>query len=70
MFLGHTTPIDLSKRINDGLTDLDLPKQIQLSMDGASVYWKLLCEIKKEREEAGWSKLINIGSCNLDGALQ
>ena len=53
MFLGHTTPIDLSKRINDGLTDLDLPKQIQLSMDGASVYWKLLCEIKKEREEAG-----------------
>ena len=70
MFLGHTTPIDLSTRISDGLTDLDLSKQIQLSMDGASVYWKLLSEIKKEREEAGLSKLIHIGSCNLDGTLQ
>ena len=31
---------------------------------------KTLREIKKEREEAGLSKLINIGSCNLDEALQ
>ena len=68
-----TNSIDLLKRINDGLTGLDLSKQIQLSMDGHSVNSKVLSEIKKERKEAGLNKLINIGSWNLHvvhGALQ
>ena len=59
MFLGHTTSIELLKRISDGLSGLDL------LMDGPSINWKVLSEIKKEREEAGLRKLINIGSCTL-----
>ena len=42
-------------------------------MDGLSVNWKVLSEFKKETEEAGLYKLINIRSCNLHvvhGALQ
>ena len=73
MFLGHTKAVDLLKSINDGLTGLDLSRQIQLSMDGPNVNWKVLSEMKKEREEAGLSKLVDIGSCNLHivhGALQ
>ena len=73
MFLGHITPIDVPKRIKDGLADLDLSKQIQLSMDGPSINSKVLSVINKDREEAGLSKLINIGSCNLHvvyGAVQ
>ena len=73
MFLGHTTSIDLLERINDDLNDLNSSKQIQLFMDGCSLNWKVLSEIKKDREEAGLSKLINIGSHNLHvvhGALQ
>ena len=57
----------------NGLTGLDFSKQIQLLMDGPSVNWNVLSEIKKEREEAGLSKLVNIGSCNLHvvpGALK
>ena len=34
-------------------------------MDGPSVNWKVLSKIKKEREEGGLNKLINIGRCNL-----
>ena len=73
MFLGHTTPIDFLKIIIDGLTDLDLSKQIQLLMDGPSVNSKVLSVINKDREEAGLSKSINIGGCNLHvvyGAVQ
>ena len=73
MFLGHATAKDLLKNLNEGLAGLDLSKQIQLSMDGPNVNWKVLSEMAKEREEAGLSKLFNIGSCNLHivhGALQ
>ena len=73
MFLGHATAIDLLKAINDGLLGFDLSTQIQLSMDGPSVNLKVLNEIGKEREDAGLSKLINVGSCNLHvvhGALK
>ena len=64
---------DLLKAINDGLLGLDLSTQIQLSMDGPSVNLNVLNEISKEREDAGLSKLINVGSCNLHvvhGALK
>ena len=72
MFLGHTTPINLLKKIN-GLTVLDLSKQIELWMDDPSINWKALSEINNDREECGLSKLINTGSCNVHvvhGTLQ
>ena len=72
MFLGHTTPINLLKKIN-GLAVLDLSKQIQLWMHGPSINWKALSEINNDREKCGLSKLINIGNCNVHvvhGAVQ
>jgi len=73
MFLGHATAADLLKNIKDVLSGFDLSKQIQLSMDGPSVNWKVLPDMRKEREEAGLNHLVNIGSCNLHvvhGALK
>ena len=73
MFLGHATAADLRKKLDDGLAGLDLSKQIQLAMDGTNVNWKVLSDMKKEREEAGLNNLVNIGSCNLHvvhGALK
>ena len=73
MFLGHATAADLRKKVDDGLAGLDLSKQIQLAMDGTNVNWKVLSDMKKEREEAGLNNLVNIGSCNLHvvhGALK
>ena len=73
MFLGHATDTDLLKTINDTLSGFDLSKQIQLSMDGPSVNWKVLSDMRKEREETGSNHLVNIGSCNLHvvhGALK
>ena len=57
IFLGHTTAADLLQKINNGLADFYLSKQIQLSMDEP--------DMKKEREKAGFNNLVNIGSCNL-----
>ena len=65
MFLGHETAADLLKKINDGLAGLDLSKKNQVSMDRPSVNWKVLWDMKIEREEAGLNNLVNIGSCNL-----
>ena len=66
--------MDLVIRFWDScLLGLDLSKQIQLSMDGPSVNLKVVNKISKEREDAGLSKLINVGSCNLHvvhGALK
>ena len=42
-------------------------------MDAPNMNWKVLSDMKKEREEAGLNNLINIGSCNLHvvhGALK
>ena len=65
MFLGHSTAADLIKNFNDGLTGIDPSKNLQISMDGPNVNIKFLEMIKKEREEAKLSKLIDIGSCDL-----
>jgi len=65
MFLGHATAADLLTNINDALSGFDLSKQIQLSMDWPSVNWKVLSDMRREREEAGLNHLVDIGSCNL-----
>ena len=65
MFLGYATAVDLLKKINDGLASLDLSKQIQLSMDGSNVNWKVLSDMIIERDKAGLNNLVDIGNCNL-----
>ena len=65
MFLGHCTAADLIKNFNDGLTGTDPSKNLQISMDRPNVNIKFLEIIKKEREEAKLSNLIDIGSCDL-----
>ena len=73
IFLGYATAVDLLKKINDRLAGLDLSKQIQLSMDGSNVNWKVLSDMIIERDRAGLNNLVNIGSCNLlvvHGALK
>ena len=73
MFLGYATAVDLLKKINDRLAGLDLSKQIQLSVDGSNVNWKVLSDMIIERDKAGLNNLVNIGSCNLlvvHGALK
>lgn len=72
-FSGHATATDILKNFNESISGLDVSKQVQISMDGPSVNTKFLGEIKKERDESGISKLIDIGSCNLHivhGALK
>ena len=46
-----------------------MDKMIQLSMDGPNVNWDVLKRLSHPREEE-CSKVINIGSCGLHGALQ
>ena len=58
LFLGHTTSFNLVERIKDGVTGLDLSKQVQLLMNGSTLNWKVLSDTKKDREEIGLSKLI------------
>ena len=73
MFVGHAIATDVLKKINDALSGFDLSIQIQLSMDGPNMNWKVRSDMKKDREEAGLNNLISIGSCNLNvfhGALK
>ena len=60
MFLGHATVEDLLEKINDGLVGLDLSKQIQLFVDGLDLNWKVLSDMKKERNLGCiiWSRLV------------
>ena len=66
MFMGHgATASDLFVKFNEGLKGIDLTKLIQVSMDGPSVNWKFYEKVKKSREDAELSELVNIGSYSL-----
>ena len=72
-YLGYTTHKDLLEGFNSSVSDLDLSKIIQLSMDGPNVNWKFARTLSKDRTENGLSDLIDIGSCPLhiiNGAFQ
>ena len=58
MSLGHATAADLLKKTDDGLAGLDLSEQIQLLMDGSNMNWKVILDMKKEREEAGRLEIV------------
>ena len=71
--MGHTTHKDLLEGFNSSVSDLDLSKITQLSMDGPNVNWKFARTLSKDRTENGISDLIDIGSCPLhviNGAFQ
>ena len=71
--MGHATHKDLLEGFNSSVSDLDLSKMIQLSMDGPNVNWKFARTLSKGRTENGLSDLIDIGSCPLhviNGAFQ
>ena len=72
VFLG-TVLTDLLKHFTDVISGLDPSKNLQILMDGPNFNLKSLEGLKKEKEEAKLSKLIDIGSCNLHvvhGALK
>ena len=72
-FFGHSTSTDLLKHFTDVISGLDPSKNLQILMDGPNFNLKSLEGLKKEKEEAKFSKLIDLGSCNLHvvhGALK
>ena len=64
-FMGHCTSHDLKNRFNKSISDLNLNKIIQVSMDGTSVNLKFHRDVQSNREELELPKLIDIGSCSL-----
>ena len=73
-FLGHATAADLLTNFKTGTKELDPKKMLQVSMDGPSVNWKFLAELREDRQvDPSMPQLIEIGSCGLHvihGAFQ
>ena len=63
--MGHCTSHDLKNHFKESVSDLNLNKVLQVSMDGLSVNLKFHGDIQSNCEELGIPKLIEIGSCSL-----
>ncbi|GBN08075.1 hypothetical protein AVEN_273829-1 [Araneus ventricosus] len=64
VFLGHTCAEDLMTGFKTALTDLDLKKIIQISMDGPNVNFKFLNNLRKELSNSTSEPvLLHLGSC-------
>ena len=71
--MGHATNKDLLEGFNGSVSDLDLSKMIQLSMDRPNINLKFAQTLLKDRTENRLSDLIDVGSCPLhliNGAFQ
>ena len=64
-FMGHCTSHDLKNHFNERISDLNLNKILQVSMDGPSINLKLLRDVQSNCEELELLTLIDIGSCSL-----
>ena len=64
-FMGHCTSHDLKNLFNERISDLDLKKILQVSMDGPIVNLKFHRDVQSSCEELELPKLIDIGSCSL-----
>ncbi|XP_065641075.1 uncharacterized protein LOC124818972 [Hydra vulgaris] len=64
-FMGHSTSLDLVNHFNEKISDINISKIVQVSMDGPSVNLKFHRDIQSKREEHKLSKLIDIGCCSL-----
>lgn len=73
-FLGHAAATNLLDSFKTALEKLDPKKMLQVSMDGPSVNWKFLTELKEDRKnDPTVPELIDIGCCGLHvihGAFQ
>ena len=74
VFLGHATASDLLTKFTECLGSLPLGKIMQVSMDGLSVKWRFLEDLKKDLHQHKEDRqLLEIGSCELHvvhGAFQ
>ena len=64
-FMGHCTSHDLKNHFNERISELNLNKILQVSMDGPSINLKLLRDVQSNCEELELLTLIDIGSCSL-----
>ena len=54
---------NIDNEIQAALKSVSEEKMIQLSMDGPNINWKIFDLLKRHREKAEWSPLLNLGSC-------
>ena len=64
-FMGHCTNHDLKNHFNERISDLNLNKILQVSMNARSVNVKFHRDVESNREELELPKFIDIGSCSL-----
>ena len=64
-FVQRPNSKNLCDVLTSSLKDLSAECLIQLSMDGPSTNWCVLQLLNDDREEKGYSQIINIGSCGL-----
>lgn len=65
VFLGHARASDLIEKFREGVSDLDLNKLLQISMDGPSVNLKFLRVIREDLLAENGCDLLDLGSCGL-----
>ena len=64
-FLGHTRAEDLKAKFEEAVSDLNVKKLAQVSMDGAHVDWKLLDMLEQDRSSQDqYQDFLNMGSCS------
>ena len=64
-FMGYCVSHDLKNHFSGRISDVNLNKILQVSMDGPSVNLKFHRDVQSNREEFELPKLIDIGSCSL-----
>ena len=65
-FLGHTRAEDLKAKFEEPVSDLNVKKLAQVSMDGPHVNWKLLDMLEQDRSSQDqYPDFLNVVSCSL-----
>ena len=65
-FLGHTRAEDLKAKFEEAVSDLNVKKLAQVSMDGPHVNWKLLDMLEQDlSSQDQYPDFLNVGSCSL-----
>ena len=65
-FLGHTRAEDLKAKFEEAVSDLNVKKLAQVSMDGPHVNWKLLDMLEQDQSSQDqYPDFLNVGSCSL-----
>ena len=64
-FINHCTSHEMKNHFNERISDLNLKKILQVSIDGPSVNLKFHRDVQSNCEELELCKLIDIDSCSL-----